>query len=106
SSLTGRRRHPTSPPFPYTTLFRSEEGPYRSTERRVSARSAPLSATELEAAIKNRKAVQTPFDQTQGAMYTIKRDSALRNLDAIQDRKSTRLNSSHEWISYAVFCLI
>src|SRR5438105_8874559 len=26
-------------------------------------------------------------------------------LPTIQDRKSTRLNSSHEWISYAVFCL-
>src|SRR5207247_9626976 len=26
-------------------------------------------------------------------------------LGTIQDRKSTRLNSSHEWISYAVFCL-
>src|SRR5437667_4192151 len=63
----------------------AEEGPYRSTERRVSARSAPLSATELQAAIKNRKAVQTPFDQTQGAMYTIKRDSALRKLDAIHE---------------------
>src|SRR5438105_9471257 len=25
--------------------------------------------------------------------------------DGVQDRKSTRLNSSHEWISYAVFCL-
>src|SRR5207247_10869193 len=25
--------------------------------------------------------------------------------DALEDRKSTRLNSSHEWISYAVFCL-
>src|SRR5438105_10535067 len=25
--------------------------------------------------------------------------------DAVADRKSTRLNSSHEWISYAVFCL-
>src|SRR5438105_13395217 len=28
-----------------------------------------------------------------------------RRVDADQDRKSTRLNSSHEWISYAVFCL-
>ena len=26
-------------------------------------------------------------------------------IDALRDRKSTRLNSSHEWISYAVFCL-
>src|SRR5207247_7060004 len=32
------------------------------------------------------------------------RDGLLRALPA-QDRKSTRLNSSHEWISYAVFCL-
>src|SRR5438105_9034293 len=30
---------------------------------------------------------------------------ALRVLGASEDRKSTRLNSSHEWISYAVFCL-
>src|SRR5207247_10568985 len=29
----------------------------------------------------------------------------LANLQASIDRKSTRLNSSHEWISYAVFCL-
>src|SRR5207247_10195585 len=29
----------------------------------------------------------------------------LNNAAAPQDRKSTRLNSSHEWISYAVFCL-
>src|SRR5207247_7406888 len=28
-----------------------------------------------------------------------------QNKDREQDRKSTRLNSSHEWISYAVFCL-
>src|SRR5207247_9447695 len=33
-----------------------------------------------------------------------RRDQALGRLCA-QDRKSTRLNSSHEWISYAVFCL-
>src|SRR5207247_5078403 len=30
---------------------------------------------------------------------------AARNLTREADRKSTRLNSSHEWISYAVFCL-
>src|SRR5438105_7161086 len=33
-------------------------------------------------------------------------DEPLANLDiSSEDRKSTRLNSSHEWISYAVFCL-
>src|SRR6266536_1519826 len=31
--------------------------------------------------------------------------TASNELDEHQDRKSTRLNSSHEWISYAVFCL-
>src|SRR5438105_1688275 len=31
--------------------------------------------------------------------------AASRPLYAVGDRKSTRLNSSHEWISYAVFCL-
>src|SRR5271170_3005541 len=31
--------------------------------------------------------------------------AALRQGDQFRDRKSTRLNSSHEWISYAVFCL-
>src|SRR5438105_9603305 len=32
-------------------------------------------------------------------------NSTKHTLDRILDRKSTRLNSSHEWISYAVFCL-
>src|SRR5207247_6782613 len=33
------------------------------------------------------------------------RDELVHVLECIEDRKSTRLNSSHEWISYAVFCL-
>src|SRR5438105_9990066 len=32
-------------------------------------------------------------------------DSGVGNREVWKDRKSTRLNSSHEWISYAVFCL-
>src|SRR5207247_11158037 len=31
--------------------------------------------------------------------------AAVHHLSELRDRKSTRLNSSHEWISYAVFCL-
>lgn len=42
-------------------------------ERRAERR-APMSATELEEAIKNRKPVQTPFDVTEGAMATINHD--------------------------------
>src|SRR5437868_12150836 len=70
------RRPPTSTLFPYTTLFRS------------SLFSPP------------------PFD------YSLARDSIRlgvvdteANAVARQDRKSTRLNSSHVSISYAVFCL-
>src|SRR5207247_3737183 len=35
----------------------------------------------------------------------VARADRIDHLDRRQDRKSTRLNSSHEWISYAVFCL-
>src|SRR5258707_9403367 len=69
------RRPPRSTLFPYTTLFRSE-----GVER-----------------LKTRL-------QEEG-LYTAKVDIELRPHSAEQDRKSTRLNSSHANISYAVFCL-
>src|SRR5689334_24131056 len=69
------RRPPRSTLFPYTTLFRSIERAAR------ARRSAPAPRTTT---------------QTQGAP----------NGGVPQrDRKSTRLNSSHSSISYAVFCL-
>src|SRR2546422_4457482 len=40
-----------------------------------------------------------------GAGRRVDRDGATRALTARRDRKSTRLNSSHGYISYAVFCL-
>src|SRR5204862_7520379 len=69
------RPPPRSTLFPYTTLFRSSAGPMRS--------SATASRTQ------SRASVTLP--------------SAVRKKRA--DRKSTRLNSSHVEISYAVFCL-
>src|SRR3712207_7757073 len=39
------------------------------------------------------------------AMFDLAIDSKLRGCDIVKDRKSTRLNSSHANISYAVFCL-
>src|SRR2546430_15530332 len=77
------RRPPRSTLFPYTTLFRSRMA-------RVEIRSAgPLeSARELGEAQRDRQGSQ-PDD-----------GDADRT-----DRKSTRLNSSHSQISYAVFCL-
>src|SRR2546422_5414296 len=80
------RRPPRSTLFPYTTLFRSPH-PERS-DQRVLTRSE---LTRLFAACPGR---YRPLLAT-GA-YTGMR---------LSDRKSTRLNSSHGYISYAVFCL-
>src|SRR5258708_21107475 len=90
------RRPPRSTLFPYTTLFRSKDGieitpgkeSYHSPEAaqisihdgqvdRITSKGNELSAYELEPQL----------------------------VTALLDRKSTRLNSSHQIISYAVFCL-
>src|SRR5207247_10454214 len=73
------RRPPRSTLFPYTTLFRSR--------RELPTRSPG-----------ERDHLQT----TRGR--PLRRHHDVRGVPA-GDRKSTRLNSSHEWISYAVFCL-
>src|SRR2546422_6670567 len=80
------RRPPRSPLFPYTTLFRSPAKPVRS-------------RTILAPAARNSRAF--------GAQVAARRapPAAVRNPPPSRDRKSTRLNSSHGYISYAVFCL-
>src|SRR5690349_24250421 len=84
------RRPPRSTLFPYTTLFRSKERVGLTAEER--ARMAAAQA-ELPAA-------QKAFDV---ALAGILNDVARSTAEV--DRKSTRLNSSHVEISYAVFCL-
>src|SRR5437773_9460078 len=79
------RRPPTSTLFPYTTLFRS---------RRRLMRVESLDAPPAQAA-------GDPRVQPLGERRVSRR---LRR-KALPDRKSTRLNSSHITISYAVFCL-
>src|SRR5690349_22157450 len=87
------RRPPRSTLFPYTTLFRSLYGPVRRTPHRIKGKSA-------------RKA-----DFQQSGVFTGPGCPAptICHWDRIRvpatDRKSTRLNSSHVEISYAVFCL-
>src|SRR5258708_23096352 len=81
------RRPPRSTLFPYTTLFRS---------RRLvhpAARPLPLGGVD----------VIHVEQQLRGARH-VDVAQRLHGLDAV-DRKSTRLNSSHQIISYAVFCL-
>src|SRR3712207_8999151 len=88
------RRPPRSTLFPYTTLFRSEER-----ERRVRAAHERIAA---RVAVELRLGWElTPSDEL---LREDLRRYALEGVDAV-DRKSTRLNSSHANISYAVFCL-
>src|SRR5690242_21621812 len=78
------RRPPTSTLFPYTTLFRSVKA--------VTAGANPM-------------AIKRGIDKAVGvAIEEVKKLSKPVSGDMI-DRKSTRLNSSHMSISYAVFCL-
>src|SRR3712207_8718567 len=85
------RRPPRSTLFPYTTLFRSRQrvGRTRSMCFGVVGLRAPLRADAADLPIPDESSVA--------------RSSAPLGRDP--DRKSTRLNSSHANISYAVFCL-
>src|SRR5207247_5380557 len=84
---------PAHPPslFPYTTLFRSHDI-CRDLDQH---RSRPAIADLGEGA-----AHSVGHGIGNGDLLT-----PLGHVLEIEDRKSTRLNSSHEWISYAVFCL-
>src|SRR2546429_1526788 len=83
------RRPPRSTLFPYTTLFRSA-GP---TARLVGRLRKPHGQRGEVAVI--------PLVENPGAVFVPKARLYVVNAD----RKSTRLNSSHGYISYAVFCL-
>src|SRR3712207_8302055 len=89
------RRPPRSTPFPYTTLCRSD-----------------LLHQRQPHALR-RPAVDLPHDRVRvdrlaDVLRRVERDhlhQAELDVDVDEDRKSTRLNSSHANISYAVFCL-
>src|SRR5690348_17970569 len=84
---------PNSAVFPYTTLFRSR------------VRIVPTAAQalpELASGVWNLAIVNVALVDLKGPIFAILRD--LAQADS-QDRKSTRLNSSHPSNSYAVFCL-
>src|SRR3712207_7349616 len=92
------RRPPRSTLFPYTTLFRSlPKG--TPNEQRAHLRGSPHRAGRRGGAAGGRRRHAGAVARAVGA-----RRGAGRDLPAL-DRKSTRLNSSHANISYAVFCL-
>src|SRR2546430_3941437 len=85
------RRPPRSTLFPYTTLFRSIGGWSQSLEYRLQALRGRLRAADHQA---------IPIVNAANASTR----SHIEKINPL-DRKSTRLNSSHSQISYAVFCL-
>src|SRR2546430_8975876 len=86
------RRPPRSTLFPYTTLFRS-----RATRRRHSRPSRGIDSCVYD------------LTNPAGRTFTVEDFTAQAHQqyrpEKQRDRKSTRLNSSHSQISYAVFCL-
>src|SRR3712207_7621228 len=85
------RRPPNSPLFPYTTLFQSKDPDVYPPRARGAD---PLHLAGLE------------HPQQLGLLPRLQRaDLVQQQRAAFGDRKSTRLNSSHANISYAVFCL-
>src|SRR2546430_4849412 len=90
------RRPPRSTLFPYTTLFRSGQ---RQDRVRHGQQRQHGSASELPG-VGARQDQGAPRRQRGRRLSHGRQDEAHR-----ADRKSTRLNSSHSQISYAVFCL-
>src|SRR3712207_7006851 len=93
------RRPPRSTLFPYTTLFRSARGRRQSVLRRGLAGALPRLNIEGDYGPGKRQRADAHLHV--GGPAGPGRGGAR----AVGDRKSTRLNSSHANISYAVFCL-
>src|SRR5690242_20971048 len=85
-------RPPRSTLFPYTTLFRSHVG-----RRALGGRGSPMARLQRRDGKRETSAHR--------AREYIDAHPSIRDCLQMEDRKSTRLNSSHMSISYAVFCL-
>src|SRR5688572_32137437 len=92
-------RHVTrSPLFPYTTLFRSRQGSTAAARRAVRRRAGEGAISIGVRGRDVRRLLLRPPISDLAA-------DVCEDTRAPRDRKSTRLNSSHSQISYAVFCL-
>src|SRR3712207_7641792 len=90
------RRPPRSTLFPYTTLFRS------TISNRAEATYADESGQEFMTVSQT---VSVTVSTVAAVTVTPDETESSANVSPGEDRKSTRLNSSHANISYAVFCL-
>src|SRR2546427_4254529 len=93
------RRPPRSTLFPYTTLFRSHLDALHVLERQQVE--IDLVGVRLVGA----HAVHVHRDPLRQPDHRRHLKATERDVELTRDRKSTRLNSSHSQISYAVFCL-
>src|SRR3712207_8000314 len=91
------RRPPRSTLFPYTTLFRSVSDEVLG--RADVDRPVAVDGQRLVAALRHDR-----FGAAEAVGQEVRAEQVVL-VDAPVDRKSTRLNSSHANISYAVFCL-
>src|SRR5207244_12383536 len=99
-------RHPTSTLFPYTTLFRSLRSAVAAGDIvpgpllvRIGENLAGLPELDQLAQVEEGRTLRNAC-----RLLHVVRDDHDRETLAQLDRKSTRLNSSHQIISYAVFC--
>src|SRR3712207_7025376 len=98
------RRPPRSALFPYTTLFRSRDQQRDATDHHDRA---VLAAVQLEddGHAESQPEPQHQADQAEQRLGELAGLLLRATVRGRGDRKSTRLNSSHANISYAVFCL-
>src|SRR5438034_6136998 len=94
------RQHPSSPLFPYTTLFRSVLETFAETS--PDALEGILERADRASRDWRRRPVAERAERLWAAARLLRER---KDAYARTDRKSTRLNSSHTVISYAVFCL-
>src|SRR3712207_8881413 len=92
------RRPPRSTLFPYTTLFRSGRSHDGDREDVLHRRGHDVLAPRHARLVGHEAGVDQPHEHDGEEVELLAQDRGV-------DRKSTRLNSSHANISYAVFCL-
>src|SRR5687768_17673697 len=98
------RTPPRSTLFPYTTLFRSSRDRIdRGTNTRRARRRIRLNLGEAATGEDVGRSRTPPLRKSQSFVGNSRQ--AIARMNFSRDRKSTRLNSSHGYISYAVFCL-
>src|SRR5207247_9031093 len=90
-------------PFPYTTLFRSgPDGLVNGPRRTLIDFGDEEGSDGMTVDTEGRIYLASRRPSRPGVLVI---DPTGQEVGFIKDRKSTRLNSSHEWISYAVLCL-